>query len=410
MSHEAHKQASQAPQTRPIRSVTPVIGENDFLPFTQPCLDQDVLDSAIDCLKSGWIATGPRVQQFESNLRDYIGSPHVIALNTGTSGLHLGLLACGVGPGDEVITTPMTFVSTVNSIIHCGATPVFVDVEPNTYNIDVTKIEAAITEKTKVIMPVHFSGLPVDLDPLHDIAKRHNLRVVEDGAHAIGATYKGRKIGSFGDVIMYSFHPCKNITTAEGGAVSALDEETAKQLRVLRFQGIDKDAWDRYSKSGSQNLNVILPGFKANMSDLQAAVGIPQLKMLDTYNAKRQELAAYYDEALADIPELIRPGKPDYEHSNPYHIYAVMVNPEATSLTRDEVMAKLKDYNIGVGYHYPAIHLFPYYRETYGFKRGDFPRAEAISDGIMSIPLFPHMTREHQSRVVTAFKEIFKTT
>lgn len=391
-----------------ITSVTPVIGPDDFLPFTQPCLDQTVIDSAIDCLKSGWVATGPRVQQFESDLRDYLKSPNVIAVNTGTAGLHLGLLACGVEPGDEVITTPMTFVSTVNSIIHCGAKPVFVDVEPNTYNLDVTKIEAAITEKTKVIMPVHFSGLPVDLDPLYAIAKKHNLRVVEDGAHVIGATYKGRKVGSFGDVIMYSFHPCKNMTTAEGGAVSVFDEETAKRLRVLRFHGIDKDAWDRYSKSGTQNLNVIAAGFKSNMSDLQASIGIPQLQMLDTYNQRRQDLAAYYDAAFADVPEIIRPGRPDYEHENPFHIYAVMVNPESTTISRDEVMTRLKDYNIGVGYHYPAIHLFPYYKDTYGFKRGDFPRAEFISDNIMSLPLFPHMTQAHQDRVVEALKDIFK--
>lgn len=407
---ESQAEESTAEETHAelVQSITPVIGPDDFLPFTVPCVDADVLSSISECVQSGWIATGPRVQEFEAQLKDYLGAPHVIAVNTGTAGLHLGLLAAGVLPGDEVITTPMTFVSTVNSIIHCGAKPVFVDVEPDTYNIDVTKIEAAITPRTKAIMPVHFTGLPVDLDPLYELAKKHNLRVIEDGAHCIGATYKNRKVGSFGDIQMYSFHPCKNMTTGEGGAVSVHDEETANRLRVLRFHGIDKDAWDRYSKKGVQNLNVVAPGFKYNMSDLQASIGIPQLKKLDLYNQKRRDLVAFYDQALQDIPELIAPGRPQYTHENPFHIYAVMVNQDQTKLTRDQVMQRLKDYNIGTGLHYPAIHLFPYYRDTYGFKRGDFPRAERISDSIMSIPLFPHMTRDHQVRVIEALKAVFK--
>ncbi len=379
----------------------------DFLPFTTACIDEETIESAVACLRSGWVATGPRVQQFEKDLSHYLECPHSVAVNSATSGLHLALVACGIGKGDEVITTPLTFVSTVNSIIHTGATPVLVDVEDNTYNIDVSKIEAAITPRTKAIMPVHFTGLSVDLDPLYDIAKKYNLRVIEDAAHAIGSSYKGRKIGSFGDIQVYSFHPCKNMTTAEGGAISVHDEETAKKMRVLRFHGIDKDAWDRYSKDGDQNLNVIAPGYKYNMSDLQASIGIPQLKKLDEMNVKRQKLVDRYQEAFKGWDEITPPQNVPYDHFNAFHIYAILVNPEAAGRTRDELITELKNYNIGCGLHYPAVHLFPYYQETYNFKRGDFPRAETISDRIMSLPLFPQMSDGQQNRVISALKQIF---
>ncbi len=404
MSHEA----PETPISANINFVTPEIGPDDFLPFTTPCLDQDVLDSAMACLKSGWIATGPRVQQFESDLKNYTGAPHVIAVNSATSGLHLALLSCDIGEGDEVITTPLTFVSTVNSIVHAGATPVFVDLEETTYNMNISKIEKAITPKTKAIMPVHMTGLSVDLDPLYELAKKYNLRIIEDAAHAIGTSYKNKKIGSFGDIQIYSFHPCKNMTTAEGGALAVHDEETAKKMRVMRFHGIDKDAWDRYGKKGNQALNVIAPGYKYNMSDLQASIGIPQLKKLDNYNAKRQELAARYHEAFKGWSEFERPGNAPYDNENPFHIYAILVNEGASGLNRDTLMQALKEENIGTGLHFPAIHLFPYYKSTYGFKRGDFPRAETVSDGIMSLPLFPHMTYEQQDRVIFALKKIFK--
>lgn len=386
----------------------PKATELPFLPFTVPCIDEDVIESAVECLRSNWIATGPRVQQFEKDLCAYLEAPHAIAVNSATSGLHLSLVACNIGKGDEVITTPMTFVSTVNSIIHAGATPVFVDVEKNTYNIDVSKIEAAITPRTKAIMPVHFSGLCVDLDPLYAIAKKHNLRVIEDAAHAIGSRYKNRKIGSFGDIQVYSFHPCKNMTTAEGGAISVHDEATAQRMRVMRFHGIDKDAWDRYSKEGSQSLNVIAPGYKYNMSDLQAAIGLPQLKKLDSMNAQRQKHVARYHKAFKGWDEITTPQDAGYENFNAFHIYALLVNEDSAGVNRDTLMTELKKYNIGTGLHYPAVHLFPYYKEAYDFNRGDFPRAETISDRILSLPLFPHMTEDQQDRVITALKHIFK--
>ena len=388
--------------------------EDDFLPFTVPCLDEEAINSALECLRSGWIATGPRVQQFEKDLCDYLKCPYAIAVNSATSGLHLALLACGIGSNgegtkaDEVITTPLTFVSTVNSIVHAGAKPIFIDVEPNTYNMDITKIEAAITPHTKAIMPVHFTGMSVDLDPLYEMAKKHNLRVIEDAAHAIGSTYKGRPIGSFGDIQVYSFHPCKNMTTAEGGALSVHDEETAKKMRVLR--GIDKDAWDRYSKDGNQNLDVVTPGYKYNMSDLQAAIGIPQLQKLDAMNAQRQKHVERYKKAFNGWSEITLPQDAPYDNFNAFHIYAILINPERAGMSRDDLMAELKQYNIGTGLHYPAVHLFEYYKKTYGFKRGDFPRAETISDRILSLPLFPQMTEAQQDRVISALSLIFNKT
>lgn len=391
-----------------LKALSPAIENEDFLPFTVPFIDQDVIDSALSCLTSGWIATGPRVQQFEQDLATYLNAPHAISVNSATSGLYLALISCGIGNGDEVITTPMTFVSTVNSIIHAGATPVFVDVEPGTYNIDITKIEAAITPRTKAIMPVHFSGLSVDLDPLYEIAQRHNLRVIEDAAHAIGSTYKNRKIGSFGDIQVFSFHPCKNMTTAEGGAITVRDEEAAKQMKIMRFHGIDKDAWNRYGKSGSQAINVVAPGHKFNMSDLQAAIGIPQLKKLDALNARRQVLVKRYDAAFEGWDEITRPQDATYDNYNSFHIYAILVNEDKALRDRDTLMAQLKDFNIGTGLHYPAIHLFPYYRATYGFKPGDFPRAETIGNSILSLPLFPHMTEAQQDRVIHALQTLFK--
>ena len=266
----------------------------NFLPFSKPCIDEAAIQEVLDCLNSGWLATGPRVKQFTDDLKAYLSAPYVLPMTSGTAALHLSLLGIDLKPGDEVITTPMTFVATANTIVLAGAKPVFVDAELDSYNIDVSKIEAAITPKTRAILPVHYAGLPVDLDPIYDIAKKHNLRVIEDAAHAIGAEYKGKRIGSFGDTQIFSFHPNKNMTTGEGGAVSTRDEKLAKMIEILRFHGIDREAWNRFSKEGSQHYDVIAPGFKFNMLDLQAALGIHQLASLDDFIEKRTKLAHRY--------------------------------------------------------------------------------------------------------------------
>jgi len=383
------------------------MSNEEFLPFSRPSISQDAIDEVVTCLKSGWITTGPRVKQFEENLKLYLGAPHVLALTSATAGLHLVLVALGLKPGDEVITTPMTFAATLNTIVLAGGKPVLVDVEPGTYNMDVTRIEKAITKRTRAIMPVHFAGLPVDLDPLYAIAKKHNLRVIEDAAHAIGTEYKGRRIGSFGDIQVFSFHPNKNMTTGEGGCVATRDEKLASDVALLRFHGMDREAWNRFGKKGTQHYEIITPGYKYNMMDIQAALGLHQLKQLDGFIKRRTTIALRYQKTLADWSQWTLTRAPAYPHLHAWHLYTPLINPDAAKMDRDAFMQGMKERNIGTGLHYRAVHLYPYYREHFGFKRGDFPNAETISDRIVSLPLFPAMTDEDQDRVIKAMADLF---
>jgi dTDP-4-amino-4,6-dideoxygalactose transaminase len=387
-----------------------MINNNDqeFLPFSRPSIGQEAIDEVVACLRSGWITTGPRVKQFEEDLKAYLGAPHVLALTSATAGLHLVLTALNLKPGDEVITTPMTFAATLNTIVLAGGRPVLVDVEPGTYNMDIARIEKAVTKRTRAIMPVHFAGLPVDLDPLYDIAKKHNLRVIEDAAHAIGTEYKGRRIGSFGDIQVFSFHPNKNMTTGEGGCVATRDEKLASDVALLRFHGMDREAWNRFGKKGSQHYEIIAPGYKYNMMDIQAALGLHQLKQLDGFIKRRTEIAHRYHRLLKDWPQWTLTREPAYLHLHAWHLYTPLINPDAATMDRDAFMQGMKDRNIGTGLHYRAVHLYPYYREQFGFKRGDFPNAETISDRIVSLPLFPSMTDADQDRVVAAMKDLFR--
>jgi len=295
---------------------------DEFLKFSSPKINQSTIDEVVACLKSGWLATGPRVKRFEEDLKKYLKAEHVLAVNSATSGLHLVLKCYDLKNGDEVITTPMTFVASLNTIVHVGAKPVLVDVDLKTRNIDVTKIEAAITPKTKAILPVHFAGIPADLDPLYKIAQKHNLRVLEDSAHAIGSHYKGKMIGSFGDTQIFSFHPNKVMTTGEGGCISTRDANLAKDITVQRFHGIDRDAWNRYGIEGNQDYDVIQPGYKYNMPDLLAAIGIHQLAELENFIAKRQKLVDRYNEKLANWPELTLPQLPNYDCRISWYVYA----------------------------------------------------------------------------------------
>lgn len=382
---------------------------DSFLPFSKPCIDEATIQEVLDCLNSGWLATGPRVKQFTDNLKKYLKAPFVLPVTSGTAALHLALLALDLKPGDEVITSPMTFVATANTIVLAGAKPVFVDAEIDTYNIDVNKIEAAITPKTRAILPVHYAGLPVDLDPIYEIAKKHNLRVIEDAAHAIGAAYKNKQIGSFGDTQIFSFHPNKNMTTGEGGCISTRDEKLAKTIEILRFHGIDREAWNRFSKEGSQHYDVVAPGFKFNMLDLQAALGIHQLASLDDFIEKRTKLAHRYLNLLEGWPEWQLPAsQPSYECKHAWHLFVPLINTEVAKMTRDDFMAAMKTGNIGTGFHYDAVHLFSYYRDKFGYKPGDFPNTESIASRIVSLPLFPWMTFEEQDRVIDMMKKIFK--
>lgn len=381
---------------------------NNFLPFSKPIISQETIDEVVACLKSGWLATGPRVTKFEEDLRNYFNRNHALVLTSATAGLFLTLKAMGIGEGDEVITTPMTFVASLNTIVHVGAKPVLVDVDLNTYNIDVERIKDAITTRTKAIMPVHFTGLPVDLDPIYDIAQQYGLRVIEDAAQVMGGKYKGKLIGSFGDTQVFSFHPNKVMTSGEGGCITSNDDNLAKQINIMRFHGIDREAWNRYGKGGSQHYDVVDAGYKYNMLDVQAAIGMHQLRELPEFLAEREKLANRYNELLKDCTAVTLPGKPNYDHYHCWYIYAPLINPEVAGLNRDEFMARMQEQNIGTGYHYRAAHLFSFYQNNFGYKPGQFPNAEQISERIVSLPLFPTMSITDQDRVVAAIFKIFK--
>ena len=378
-----------------------------FLPFSKPTIDQKAIDEVVDCLKSGWITTGPRVAQFTDDLKAYFDAPYVLPLASATAGLQLALMGMELQPGDEVITTPLTFAATLNTIVLAGGKPVLVDVEPGTRNMDMNLVEHAITKKTRVILPVHFAGLPVDLDPLYALAEKHNLRVLEDAAHSIGTEYKGKRLGSFGDTQVFSFHPNKNMTTGEGGCVVTRDEKLADIVAKLRFHGIDRNSFNRFSKSGSQDYEIVMPGFKYNMMDIQAALGIHQLPALDGFIEKRTVLAHRYQEALSDWPQWSLPTTPHFAHKHAWHLYVPLLNEEVAGMNRDEFMQKMKDLNIGTGLHYRAAHLYPYYREAFGFKEGDFPHAEDAGNRIVSLPLFPLMTEQDHDRVLDVMYQIF---
>lgn len=374
----------------------------EFLPFSRPTISEEAIAEVVETLRSGWITTGPRVTRFEVALREYLQTPHALTLTSATSGLYLALQALDFSPGDEVITTPMTFAGTLNIIALNGLKPVLVDVEPGTYNMDVTQVAAKITPRTRAFMPVHFAGAPVDLDPLYELATHHGLRVIEDAAHAIGTEYKGRRIGSFGDIQVFSFHPNKNMTTGEGGCISTRDDDLAHKLSLLRFHGMDREAWNRFGKSGSQHYEIIHPGHKANMMDIQAALGIHQLASLNAFIERRHTLVHRYQEGLKDCPNLILPSAPAYPHRHTWHLFAPLIQNH----DRDDIMVRLKERNIGTGLHYRAAHLYPYYRETYGYKEGDFPQAERIGNQILSLPLFPALREDQQDQVIAILHEI----
>ena len=373
-----------------------------FLPFAKPHINQAAIDEVVACLESGWLTTGPRVAQFETDLKNYFNAPFALSCNSATAGLHMALLALDLQAGDEVITTPLTFIASLNTIVLAGATPVLVDIESDTLNLDVHQVAAAITPRTKAIMPVHFAGLPCDCDAIYALAKQYELRVIEDCAHAMGARFKNQLLGSFGDTQVFSFHPNKNMTTGEGGCVITRDAHMAKRIEQLRFHGIDRTIWDRNKNTGNQHYDVVLPGFKYNMLDIQAALGIHQLAQLDNFNQRRNQLAQQYLGLLADSPWLDLPQAPSYAHTHAWHLFT----PRLKRADRDSFIQAMKAQQIGIGLHYEAAHLYQYYRDTYGFKRGDFPHAESAAEHIVSLPLFPDMQSNDVSRVVTTLTDI----
>jgi dTDP-4-amino-4,6-dideoxygalactose transaminase len=375
----------------------------DFLVFGAPLIEQAEISEVTDTLRSGWIGTGPKTQRFESMLSEYVGVPQVRCLASCTAALMLSLRVLGVGPGDEVIVPSMTFVASANAVEHRGARPVFVDSEPGTGLIDLEAAEAAITERTRAIMPVHLAGRPVDLDRLAALRDRHDLLVVEDAAHAIGAEWRGRRIGTHGNLAAYSFYVTKNITTAEGGAIATDDPEIAAEVERLALHGLSLGAWARFSDAGFRHYEVVEPGYKYNMTDLQAALGIHQLPKLDAWIDRRAELWKRYDELLAGLP-LALPPAPDPDTRHARHLYSVLVDPGAR-LGRDELLDFLHEQRIGAGVHYRGVHLHPYYRDRYELDPAALPVATDISHRTLSLPLSPVMHERDQDDVVAALRE-----
>lgn len=379
----------------------------EFLPFGLPSLGREEEEAVLEVMRSGWLTTGPKTKQFEQALATYTGAKHAIAVNSCTAALHVALAAHGVGPGDEVITTAVTFPATANVVIHQGATPVLVDVDPTTLNVTPEAIEAAITPRTKVIIPVHMAGQPADMDAIWDIARRHGLAVIEDAAHAIGAEYRGRRVGGLDGSLAscLSFYPIKNMTTIEGGAILTNDDDFAERARLYSLHGISKDAWKRYSNAGYQHWDTLLPGFKYNMPDISAVIGLEQLKRLDGFLERRQRFAQIYLEAFADLPE-IEPLRRVTDVRHAWHLFVILLRLDRLSIDRDAFMEALRQENIGTGIHFRSLHIQPFYRDALGLQRESLPHAASVSDRLLSLPLYPKMTESDVHDVIHAVRKI----
>lgn len=381
----------------------------EFLPFAKPSIGEDAIADAAESMRSGWLAMGPKTIRFEKNFGVYVGSERPLSVNSATAGLHLALMALGLKEGDEVITTPMTFASTANVIMLTGARPVFADIDRHTLNIVPENIEAAVTPATRAIMPVHFAGMPCRMDEIEAIAEKYGLSIIEDAAHALGAEYKGRRIGADrgkGRAAVFSFHPTKNITTGEGGMICTGDEEMAELISMLRQNGMSKNAWNRYSAKGSAHYDILRPGLKYTMMDIQGAIGDSQLKQLDAFNCRRRDISARYDRELSGARGLLLPKPAPWEHLHSRHIYTPLIDTDELGFSRDDFMAGMKELNIGTAVHYRSLHHYTCFAGAAGLSRGDLPEAEFVSDRIVSIPLFPSMTDDDVTDVIEAIYSV----
>jgi dTDP-4-amino-4,6-dideoxygalactose transaminase len=378
----------------------------DFLVFGSPYIGEEEIAEVVETIRSGWLSTGPRAHRFEEAFRKYIGCEHAIGLNSCTAGLHLALDVLGIGDGDEVITSPLTFAATANVIVHRGAVPVFADIDRATMNLAPAAVEKKITPHTKAILPVHFAGRPCEMDELMEIAEKHHLYVIEDAAHEIEARYRDKKIGNIGDITAFSFYVTKNIATGEGGMVTTNNREWAEEMRIKSLHGISKTAWKRYSEEGFQVYDTLYAGYKYNMMDIQAAMGIHQLERLEDNLKVRERHWRRYNEAFGGSEFLIAPAEqPHVRHAR--HLYTLLVNVDKLGVGRDYFVNALQAENIGVGVHFIALHLHTFYRERFGWKRGDLPEAEFVSDRTVSLPLSAKLTDEDVEDVIGAvFKVI----
>lgn len=379
-----------------------------FLPYALPSIGEDEIAEVADTLRSGWLSTGPKVKRFEKDFADYTGASHAIGVSSCTAALHIALAAIGVGPGDEVIVPTMTFCATANVVVHLGALPILVDVDGDGL-VTPDAIAAAITPRTRAIIPVHYAGQACDLDEILALGDKHGIPVVEDAAHAIGCEYKGRRVGSFGLATAFSFYATKNMTTGEGGMITTNDAELAARMRQLALHGMSRDAWNRYGPSGNWYYEVTAPGFKCNMTDMQAALGIHQLRRLDGFVTRRQSIAALYREALAQFPSLLLPvERPNRNHV--YHLFPIQIDGSAGTCDRAELIQLLRDQNIGTSVHFIPLHRHPYYKNHHDGSARTFPVADRLFDGLLSLPLYPGMSDQDLADVVVAIGQALSST
>jgi dTDP-4-amino-4,6-dideoxygalactose transaminase len=386
---------------------SPIRPKNRFLVFGSPCIEQDEIDEVVASMRSGWLGTGPKVARFEDDFKTYKGSAHAVAVNSCTAALHLAMIITGVGRGDEVITTPLTFCATLNAIIHTGATPVLADVDPRTMNIDPATVEARITARTCAILPVHFAGRPCEMDRLCEISQRHDLKIIEDCAHAIETEYKGRKAGTFGDISCFSFYVTKNAITGEGGMILTENNSYAARAKVLALHGMSADAWTRFSDEGYKHYLVTEAGFKYNMMDIQAAIGIHQLKRIDSYWQRRKQIWEIYNQAFSDMPVSL-PAHPLPNTRHAYHLYTILIDKEKTGVSRDEFLCAMHKHNIGTGVHYLSIPEHPYYQKAFGWRPEEYPHGTRIGRQTVSLPLSAKLTDEDVEDVIRAVRHVLK--
>ncbi|HUL29151.1 MAG TPA: DegT/DnrJ/EryC1/StrS family aminotransferase [Thermodesulfobacteriota bacterium] len=397
------------------------ISQDKFLPFSQPVIGEEEINEVVEVLQSGWITTGPKVKQFEQEFADYIGCRHAIAVNSCTAALHLALEAIGIQAGDEIITSPMTFAATGEVIRYFNAKPILVDIDPVTMNLDVELLKRVVKNKSggedrarlKAILPVHYAGYPCDMQPLMALASEHNLKVVEDAAHAFPARYKGKMIGTIGDMTCFSFYATKNITTGEGGMITTENEAFAERMRIMSLHGISKDAWKRYTAEGSWYYEIIAPGYKYNLTDIAGALGIAQLRKADIFWERRAQIANRYRDAFEALPEIDIPikektdaGTNGSKHS--WHLYVVKLNLERLTIDRNAFIEELKSRGIGTSVHFIPLHIHPYYLRVFGYKPEDFPVAYHTYQRIISLPIYAKMTDRDVEEVIGAVSDVIR--
>jgi len=378
---------------------------HSFLPFHTPDIGDEEIRSVVETLRSGWLTTGAKVKKFEEDFARYTSAPYAVAVNSGTAALHLALEAIGIKEGDEVIIPTMTFTATAEVVLYFKAKPVLVDCQPDALNIDPEQIEKSITEKTKAIIPVHFGGQPCDMQRILRIARNYDLKVIEDAAHALPAGYGGKRVGTIGDITCFSFYATKTITTGEGGMATTNNPEWADRMRMMSLHGISHDAWKRYTKEGSWYYEVLYPGFKYNLTDIAAAIGIVQLRQCDSFCQARQRIATAYDEGFRDLEEIERPVcRSDRQHA--WHLYVIKINPDRLQIDRNGFIETLKEKGIGTSVHFIPLHLHPYYRDTFGYAPHDFPKSTEAFHRIVSLPIYPKMTGSDISRIIDTVRGI----